>query len=105
MSRGIVIFSQDSTTHRKCHRARLSLNYQATLAQHRKVKGNQMAKYAVEVQLSGNDGNAFSIMASVKNALKKAGASKEEIDTYLSQSMAGDYDNLIQVATEWVEVA
>lgn len=64
-----------------------------------------MAKYAIEVQLSGNDGNAFSIMASVKNALKKAGASKEEIDTYLSQSMAGDYDNLIQVATEWVEVA
>jgi hypothetical protein len=64
-----------------------------------------MAKYAVEVQLSGNDGNAFSIMASVKNALKKAGASKEEIDQYISDSMAGDYDNLLRVAMEWVEVA
>ena len=64
-----------------------------------------MAKYAVEVQLSGNDGNAFSIMASVKNALRKAGASKEEIDQYLSESMAGDYDNLLRVAMEWVEVA
>jgi hypothetical protein len=64
-----------------------------------------MAKYAVEVQLSGNDGNAFSIMASVKNALRKAGASKEEIDQYISDSMAGDYDNLLRVAMEWVEVA
>jgi hypothetical protein len=81
------------------------LKYQAILTQHRKVKGNQMAKYAVEVQLSGNDGNAFSIMASVKNALRKAGASKEEIDQYISDSMAGDYDNLLRVAMEWVEVA
>ena len=64
-----------------------------------------MPKYEVEVQLSGNDGNAFSIMASVKNALKKAGASKEEIDQYISDSMAGDYDNLLRVAMDWVEVA
>ena len=63
-----------------------------------------MAKYDIEVELVGNDGNAFSIMASVKSALKKAGASKEEIDQYLSESMAGDYDNLIRVATDWVEV-
>lgn len=68
-------------------------------------KGDQVPKYDVEVQLSGNDGNAFSIMASVKNALKKAGASKDEIDQYLSESMAGDYDNLIRVATDWVKVA
>jgi hypothetical protein len=64
-----------------------------------------MPKYEVEVQLSGNDGNAFSIMASVKDALKKAGASKEEIDQYISDSMAGDYDNLLRVAMDWVEVA
>jgi hypothetical protein len=79
----------------------LSSNIHATP----KVKGKQMPKYQVEVQLSGNDGNAFSIMASVKNALKKAGASKEEIDQYISDSMAGDYDNLLRVAMDWVEVA
>jgi hypothetical protein len=44
-------------------------------------------------------------MASVKDALKKAGASKEEIDQYISDSMAGDYDNLLRVAMDWVEVA
>jgi hypothetical protein len=64
-----------------------------------------MPKYEIKVQLSGNDGNAFAIMGSVKSALKKAGASKEEIDQYLSESMAGDYDNLIRVATDWVKVA
>lgn len=64
-----------------------------------------MPKYNVEVQLSGNDGNAFAIMGAVKSALKKAGASKEELDQYLADSMSGDYDNLIRVATDWVEVA
>ena len=64
-----------------------------------------MPKYEIKVQLSGNDGNAFAIMGSVKSALKKAGASKEEIDQYLSESMAGDYDNLLRVATDWVKVA
>ena len=70
-----------------------------------KKVGKVMSKYAVSVQLSGNDGNAFAIMGAVKSALKKAGASKEELDQYLSDSMSGDYDNLLRVAMEWVEVA
>jgi hypothetical protein len=67
-------------------------------------KGKVMSKYAVSVQLSGNDGNAFAVMGAVKSALKKAGASKEEIEQYLSDSMSGDYDNLLRVAMEWVKV-
>ena len=63
-----------------------------------------MAKYNVEVQLSGQDGNAFAIMGSVQKALKQAGATKEDIDTYLSESMSGDYDNLLQTAMKYVEV-
>jgi len=64
-----------------------------------------MSKYAIEVELVGHDGNAFAIMSRVSSALKKAGASKEEIDQYMNESMSGDYDNLIRVATQWVEVA
>jgi hypothetical protein len=64
-----------------------------------------MPKYDVEVQLSGNDGNAFAVMGAVKSALKEAGASKDELDQYLADSMSGDYDNLLRVAMEWVEVA
>ena len=63
-----------------------------------------MAKYDVAVKLSGNDGNAFAVMGAVKSALKKAGASKEELDQYLSDSMSGDYDNLLRVAMDWVVV-
>jgi hypothetical protein len=68
-------------------------------------KGAEMPKYQVEVQLSGNDGNAFAIMGAVKKALKGAGASAEEVEQYLAESMAGDYDNLLRVAMDWVEVA
>jgi hypothetical protein len=69
-----------------------------------KKAGKVMSKYAVSVQLSGNDGNAFAVMGAVKSALKKAGASKEEIEQYLTDSMSGDYDNLLRVAMEWVKV-
>jgi len=63
-----------------------------------------MPKFDTRVQLTGNDGNAFAIMGAVKSAIKRAGASNEEIDQYLSESMAGDYDNLLRVACRWVEV-
>jgi hypothetical protein len=64
-----------------------------------------MAKYNVEVQLTGEDGNAFSIIAAVRNALKRAGATPEELTQYSQESMSGDYDNLLRVASEWVNVA
>lgn len=70
-----------------------------------KTKGKQMAKYQVEVQLSGEDGNAFAIMGRVQSALKRAGATKEELDQYFNESTAGDFDNLLRVACQWVEVS
>jgi hypothetical protein len=63
-----------------------------------------MPKYQVAVQLSGRDGNAFAIMGAVQKALKQAGATKAELDQYFSESTSGDYDNLLRVAMEWVEV-
>ena len=56
----------------------------------------------IEVQLSGNDGNAFAIMGAVKKALKRANVSADEIAEYTKQSMSGDYDNLLRVAMAWV---
>jgi hypothetical protein len=61
-----------------------------------------MPKYQVQVKLS--DGNAYAIMGAVQKALKKAGASKEELNRYFTESTAGDYDNLLRVAMDWVEV-
>ena len=36
-----------------------------------------MPKYDIEVQLSGEDGNAFAIMARVQKALRSAGATRK----------------------------
>lgn len=59
----------------------------------------------VEVQLVGQDGNAFAIMGRVAGALKSAGVSKEEIDAYYAESTSGDYDHLLQTAVKWVSVS
>jgi hypothetical protein len=58
----------------------------------------------VVVQLTGNDGNAFTILATIQKALKRAGVEKSEIDAYFTDSTAGDYDHLLRTAMEWVTV-
>jgi hypothetical protein len=65
-----------------------------------------MTKYPeIEVQLTEQDGNAFAIMGAVSRELRKAGVSKNEINEYTTQSMSGDYDNLLRTAMEWVSVS
>ena len=59
----------------------------------------------IEVQLVGEDGNAFAIMGKVQKAMRRAGVPKPEIDQYLKEAMSGDYDHLLQVTMEWVEVS
>lgn len=46
----------------------------------------------VYVKLVGEDGNAFSILARVSKALKKAGVSKEEISKFQKEAMSSDYN-------------
>ncbi|MEH45405.1 hypothetical protein ECA01_03220 [Campylobacter jejuni] len=60
-------------------------------------------KYSnVYVKLVGEDGNAFSILARVIKALKKAGASKEEISKFQKEAMSNDYNHLLNVVQYWV---
>lgn len=66
---------------------------------------NTTIKYPeIEVQLSGEDGNAMAIMARVTSALRRAGVSQEERDAYYDESTSGDYDNLLATAMRWVTV-
>jgi hypothetical protein len=67
--------------------------------------GKEMPKFDVDVQLVGRDGNAFAIMGAVSKALRRAGATAEEIAEYREESTSGDYDNLLRVAMEWVRVS
>jgi hypothetical protein len=65
-----------------------------------------MVKYPeIEVQLTGQDGNAYAIMGAVSRELRKAGVSQKEINEYTNESMSGDYDNLLRVAMSWVAVS
>ena len=57
----------------------------------------------VEMDIDGPDGNAFAIMGRVQAALKKAGATKEELNQYSMDSMSGDYENLLATADRWVD--
>ena len=63
-----------------------------------------MPRTNVEVQLGGQDGNAFAIMGAVTKALRQNGYTPDDIDEYKKEAMSGDYDNLLRVTMEWVEV-
>ena len=48
---------------------------------------------------------AYSIMGRVAAAMRDAGIDQSEIDDYLKRAMAGDYDNLLKVGMETVDVS
>lgn len=59
----------------------------------------------IQVQLSGEDGNAFAVIGRVRRAMKKADVPAKEIETFCNEAMSGDYDHLLQVAMKWVDVS
>ena len=61
-------------------------------------------KYKPEVQLTGENGNAFVIMGATIKALKKAGADKEYTDKYRKEAMSGNYDELLTTTMHYVDV-
>lgn len=62
-----------------------------------------MPKYPnVHVRLLGEDGNAFSILGRVRQAMKRAGLSEDDIAAYHAEATSGDYDNLLRVTMDTV---
>ena len=57
----------------------------------------------VQVQLSGEDGNAFAILGRTTAALRAAGVPQEEIDAFFAEATSGDYDHLLQTTMAWVD--
>jgi len=58
----------------------------------------------VSVRLSGTDSNAFAVMGATMKAMKRAKLSQSEVDAYSVEAMSGDYDNLLRVTMETVNV-
>lgn len=64
-----------------------------------------MPKYPeVVVEMTGEDGNAFAILARVKRAMRRAGVRDYQIERFRDEATSGDYDNLLQTVMRWVTV-
>lgn len=59
----------------------------------------------IKVNLSDIDGNAFNIMAAITTALRKNAVSDEQVEQYLADSTASDYNHLLVTAAEWVTIS
>ena len=58
----------------------------------------------VEVELVGQDGNAFAILGNVQRAMRQADVDKTDIDEMMAEAMSGDYDHLLQTVMATVSV-
>ena len=58
----------------------------------------------ITVQLTGEDGNAFGIIARVRVALGRAGVPADEITKFTDEATSGDYNNVLVTAMRWVNV-
>jgi uncharacterized protein DUF4314 len=57
----------------------------------------------IQVQLTGEDGNAFAILGRTAAALRRAGVPQEEIDAFFAEATSGDYDHLLATTMGWVD--
>lgn len=64
------------------------------------VPGTEIKK--PDCELVGQDGNAFAIMARVKQALRRAGVPTSVQAEYTKRATSGDYSNLLAVSMEYV---
>jgi hypothetical protein len=58
----------------------------------------------VKVQLVGGDGNAFAILGKVLREMRRAGLTDEQRQEYQQEATAGDYDHLLGVTMQYVDV-
>ena len=65
---------------------------------------NVATKTNVTVKLIGEDGNAFAIMGRVIREMKRAGVDAAIVEQYKTEATSGDYDHLLAVTMDYVEV-
>lgn len=58
----------------------------------------------INVQLVGENGNAFAILRAVQKALRGSGVSEEQVQKFRNDATSGDYDHLLTTAMKWVNV-
>ncbi len=58
----------------------------------------------IEVQLTGEDGNAFLILGKVRKAMKRAGVPASVQEDFTNEATSGDYGHLLRTCARWVTV-
>ena len=58
----------------------------------------------IRVQLSGTNGNAYALLGKVRQAMRAGGIEAAEIDSFVAEATAADYDHLLMVCCGWVNV-
>ncbi len=56
------------------------------------------------LQLIGEDGNAFMMIAKARRVLKKNGATDDEIRAFTEDAESGDYDHVLAVLAKHFEI-
>lgn len=59
----------------------------------------------IKVRLSSLDGNSFSIMGAVTKAMKRAGLSEDDCNSFRREATSGDYGDMLQTCKKWVSVS
>jgi len=59
----------------------------------------------IYVQLSGEDGNALSVIGRASSAMRRARVPADEIIAFFKEATSGDYDHTIQTVMKWVNVS
>ena len=57
----------------------------------------------VHVQLTGRDGNAYFILGRCQGAARKAGVPAEQINAFMNEAQAGDYNHLLATCMRWFD--
>lgn len=58
----------------------------------------------ITVDLAGHDGNAFAVLGCCRLAAEAAELSQQDIDAFMAEATAGDYDHLLRTAMRWFDI-
>lgn len=58
----------------------------------------------VTVNLDGIDGNAAVLIGATSKALRRGGATPEQISEFREDATSGDYDHVLTTIQEWADV-
>ena len=59
----------------------------------------------ITVKLVSEDGNAFAILGTCRQAMHRARLPQAEIDAFMAEATVGSYDQLLQTCMRWFDVS